>query len=74
MNKLNIEKGKWSLLLFVAVVLFTFALVTEKTWLNIPAILLAFVIHKFGSPILFSDYYERKRKRQAKLKEKRREK
>lgn len=62
------EKGKvkWYLLLFIAVILFLTAMATQQLFLNVIVIGLAVYIYKYGNPILFEEYDE---KRKMKLKE-----
>lgn len=62
------EKGKvkWYLLLFIAVILFLTAMATQQLFLNVIVIGLAVYIYKYGNPILFKEYDE---KRNMKLKE-----
>ncbi|MDU5337230.1 hypothetical protein [Enterococcus sp.] len=62
------EKGKvkWYLLLFIAVILFLTAMATQQLFLNVIVIGLAVYIYKYGNPILFKEYDE---KRKMKLKE-----
>ena len=62
------EKGKvkWYLLLFIAVILFLTAMATQQLFLNVIVIGLAVYIYKYGNPILFKEYDE---KRNMKLKD-----
>jgi len=66
-KKQDKEKFKWNSLLFLALLLFGISLITGQAWLNIPAIILAFMVHRFGNQILFADYYERKQKSQERF-------
>jgi len=61
-SKFDAKKAKWNLILFSATLLFTISLATGYVLLNIPAIILAFLVYRYGKSILFADYYERKRK------------
>lgn len=59
------EKGKlkWYLLLFIAVVLFLTAMATRQVWVNVIVIALAVYIYKYGNPILFKEYDEKRKKK-----------
>lgn len=63
------KKMKWNIILFLAIGLFGLGLFSGQVLFNILAIVLAFIIHRFGNPILFKDYYERKRKSQERFRE-----
>lgn len=56
------EKGKvkWYLLLFIAVILFLTAMATQQLFLNVIVIGLAVYIYKYGNPILFKEYDEKR--------------
>lgn len=59
------EKGnlKWYLLLFLAVILFLTAMATNQMILNLVVILLAIYIYKYGNPVLFKEYDEKRKKK-----------
>ncbi|MEY8537613.1 hypothetical protein AALM99_03995 [Lactococcus muris] len=63
------KKMKWNIVLFLAIALFGFGLFSGQVFFNIPVIVLAFIIHRFGNPILFKEYYDRKRKSQERFQE-----
>lgn len=67
-RKFAVKRAKWNLVLFFATLLFTISLATGHVLLNIPAIILAFLVHRYGKHIIFADYYERKRKSEEKFK------
>ncbi|MBV7389139.1 hypothetical protein KUA55_00490 [Enterococcus sp. ALS3] len=54
---------KWYGLLFLAVVLFLTAMATKQVLLNLIVIGLAVYIYKYGSPILFKEYDEKRKKK-----------
>lgn len=56
------SKLKWLLLLFLAIALFILALFTGQTSLNLIVIGLAICIYKYGNPILFKEYDEKRKK------------
>ncbi|GAX47088.1 hypothetical protein RsY01_669 [Lactococcus reticulitermitis] len=56
-------KLKWYLLLFVAISLFFAALVMQQMILNLIVIGLALYIYKYGQPILFKAYDERRKQK-----------
>ncbi|GAB2027850.1 hypothetical protein OfM2_17550 [Lactovum odontotermitis] len=56
------KKMWWTMLLFLDIALFSLSLISGQVLFNIPVIILAFFIHRFGNPVLFEDYYNRKRK------------
>lgn len=58
-------KVKWYLLLFLAVSLFLTAMATQQIALNFVVIGLALVIYKFGSPVLFGEYEEKRKQKLA---------
>lgn len=59
----NKEKTKWLLILFLAIVSFILAFMTQKLIFNAIAISLAICVYKYGNPILFKEYDERRKKR-----------
>lgn len=54
------EKLKWYLLLFLAVSLFLIALAINQMILNFIVTGMAIYIYKYGRPILFKEYEERR--------------
>lgn len=58
------KKIQWNIMLLLAITFFGLSLISERVLFNIPAVILAFIIHRFGSVTLFKDYYERKRKKE----------
>ncbi|MFD1901202.1 hypothetical protein GQR36_16500 [Enterococcus termitis] len=54
------QKGKWTLLLFVDILLFLLAITTTLTPIYFLVILLSFFIYKDGNAVLFKEYDERK--------------
>lgn len=58
------EKIKWQLLLFLAIGCYLLALVTQQYLFNVVAIGLAVCVYKYGSPVLFKEYDERKKKKE----------
>ncbi|MGM0237784.1 MULTISPECIES: hypothetical protein [Enterococcus] len=63
MKQIEREKMKWYGLLFLAVVLFLTAMATKQVLLNLIVIGLAVYIYKYGSPILFKEYDEKRKKK-----------
>lgn len=61
----QVSKVKWMLLLFLAIGLFIMALFTGYLFLNVIVIGLAVYIYKYGNPILFKEYDEKRRKQLA---------
>lgn len=61
----QVNKVKWMLLLFLAIGLFITALFTGQLILNGIVIILAIYIYKYGNPILFKEYDEKRRKQLA---------
>lgn len=55
------KKLKWLGLLFLAIAAFISALATGQIIFNVVAIALAVYIYKFGNPILFKEYDEKRR-------------
>jgi len=66
-KKLTGKKFMWNVLLFMAILLFAASLITGNIFWNMPAVALAFLVHRFGGPILFADYYKRKRESQERF-------
>lgn len=61
----QVNKVKWMLLLFLAIGLFITALFTGRLILNGIVIILAIYIYKYGNPILFKEYDEKRGKQLA---------
>ncbi|MGM0125522.1 hypothetical protein IGI37_002921 [Enterococcus sp. AZ194] len=57
------EKIKWLAILFLAVGCFVLALTTQQVLFNLITILLAIVVYRFGQPILFKEYDEKRKKK-----------
>lgn len=57
----NREKTKWLFLLFIAILCFVLAFSTQQLIFNFIAIALAVYIYKYGNPILFKEYDERRK-------------
>ncbi|HCM87675.1 MULTISPECIES: hypothetical protein [Enterococcus] len=57
----NREKTKWLFLLFIAILCFVLAFSTQQLIFNFIAITLAVYIYKYGNPILFKEYDERRK-------------
>ncbi|MFD2307405.1 hypothetical protein [Enterococcus termitis] len=57
------QKGKWTLLLFVDILLFLLAITTTLTPIYFLVILLSFFIYKDGNAVLFKEYDERKKQK-----------
>lgn len=57
------KKAKWLILLFMAILNFFLAFMTQQLIFNVVAIALAICIYKYGNPILFKEYDERKKKK-----------
>lgn len=55
------DKAKWMFLLFIALTCFVIALTTHQVVFNLIAISLAIYIYKFGNPVLFKEYDERRK-------------
>ncbi|MDT2595424.1 hypothetical protein P7D52_02370 [Enterococcus dongliensis] len=54
-------KAKWIIILFIALACFITALVTSQVIFNLIAIFLAILVYKFGNPILFKEYDEKRK-------------
>lgn len=67
MNKQRTEKTKWLLLLFVTILLFIVGLYTKIVAINVIVIGMSIYIYKYGNPVLFKEYDEKKKinKKQA---------
>ncbi|WP_167630440.1 hypothetical protein [Listeria valentina] len=63
MTKKNKEKTKWLFILFLAIVSFILAFMTQQLLFNFIAIGLAICVYKFGNPILFKEYDARRKKK-----------
>ncbi|WP_086314715.1 hypothetical protein A5821_002325 [Enterococcus sp. 7F3_DIV0205] len=57
------QKGKWMILLFVDSLLFILALSINIVPLYFLVMLLSFVIYKYGNPVLFKEYDDRKKQK-----------
>lgn len=55
------EKTKWLAVLFLAIVSFILAFMTQQIVFNLIAIALAACVYKYGNPILFKEYDERRK-------------
>lgn len=58
----NKEKTKWFAVLFLAILSFILAFLTQQILFNLIAIGLAIIVYKYGNPVLFKEYDERRRK------------
>lgn len=59
----NKEKTKWFAVLFLAILSFILAFLTQQILFNLIAIGLAIIVYKYGNPVLFKEYDERRRKK-----------
>ena len=59
----NKEKTKWLLILFLAIISFIVAFMTQQLVFNIVAIGLSICVYKYGNPILFKEYDARRKKK-----------
>lgn len=59
----NKEKMKWLFVLFLAIVSFILAFMTQQLIFNLITIGLAICVYKYGNPILFKEYDERRKKK-----------
>lgn len=59
----NKEKMKWLFVLFLAIVSFILAFMTQQLIFNFITIGLAICVYKYGNPILFKEYDERRKKK-----------
>lgn len=59
----NKEKTKWLFVLFLAIISFILAFMTQQIIFNFIAIGLAICVYKYGNPVLFKEYDERRRKK-----------
>jgi len=59
----NKEKTKWLFVLFLAIISFILALMTQQIIFNFIAIGLAICVYKYGNPVIFKEYDERRRKK-----------
>ncbi|MDT2822605.1 hypothetical protein ACFFH2_09530 [Enterococcus devriesei] len=62
-NKENKEKTKWLLVLFLAIISFLLAFMTQQLIFNFIAIILAICVYKYGNPILFKEYDDRRKRK-----------
>lgn len=62
-NKENNEKTKWLLVLFLAIISFLLAFMTQQLIFNFIAIILAICVYKYGNPILFKEYDDRRKRK-----------
>lgn len=62
-NKENKEKTKWLLVLFLAIISFLLAFMTQQLIFNFIAIILAICVYKHGNPILFKEYDDRRKRK-----------
>lgn len=56
-------KLKWYLMLLLAILLFFTAMATGQLILNAVVIVLAIIIYKYGNPILFKEYDEKRKQK-----------
>lgn len=59
----NKEKTKWLFVLFLAIISFILASMTQQIIFNFIAIGLAICVYKYGNPVIFKEYDERRRKK-----------
>ncbi|MBO0410397.1 hypothetical protein P7E02_18490 [Enterococcus hulanensis] len=59
----NKEKTKWLFVLFLAIISFILAFMTQQIIFNFIAIGLAICVYKYGNPVIFKEYDERRRKK-----------
>lgn len=59
----NKEKTKWLFILFLAIISFILAFMTQQIIFNFIAIGLAICVYKYGNPVIFKEYDERRRKK-----------
>ncbi|MDT2598359.1 hypothetical protein P7D85_01155 [Enterococcus hulanensis] len=59
----NKEKAKWLFVLFLAIISFILAFMTQQIIFNFIAIGLAICVYKYGNPVIFKEYDERRRKK-----------
>ncbi|MGL9970473.1 hypothetical protein [Enterococcus sp. DIV1420a] len=59
----NKEKTKWLFVLFLAIISFILAFMMQQIIFNFIAIGLAICVYKYGNPVLFKEYDERRRKK-----------
>lgn len=57
------RKTKWFAVLFLAILSFILAFLTQQILFNLIAIGLAIIVYKYGNPVLFKEYDERRRKK-----------
>ncbi|MBU5365572.1 hypothetical protein KQI33_09335 [Enterococcus devriesei] len=62
-NKENKEKTKWLLVLFLAIISFLLAFMTQQLIFNFIAIISAICVYKYGNPILFKEYDDRRKRK-----------
>ncbi|GAA2917806.1 hypothetical protein P7H46_00665 [Enterococcus pseudoavium] len=62
-KKENKEKTKWLFILFLAIVSFILAFTTQQLIFNLIAIVLAIFVYKYGNPVLFKEYDERRKQK-----------
>ena len=59
----NKEKTKWLFVLFLVIISFILAFMTQQIIFNFIAIGLAICVYKYGNPVIFKEYDERRRKK-----------
>lgn len=59
----NKEKTKWLFVLFLAIISFILSFMTQQIIFNFIAIGLAICVYKYGNPVIFKEYDERRRKK-----------
>ncbi|MBX8936739.1 hypothetical protein [Enterococcus gilvus] len=59
----NKEKTKWLFVLFLAIISFILAFMTQQIIFNFIAIGLAICVYKYGNPVLFKEYDEGRREK-----------
>lgn len=57
----NKEKTKWFFILFLAVISFILSFMTRQLIFNLIAIVLAIFVYRYGNPVLFKEYDERRK-------------
>lgn len=62
------EKVKWTVLLFIAILLFAISLFTGFVYINIITIPLALYVYKYGNPVLFKEYNEKQKEKREQSK------
>lgn len=62
MKIMLLNKRFWTAISFATFALFLVAVITQRYWLNVGVIILGLLIKKYGSPILFLEGQQRRKR------------